>query len=163
QQRFQGLQEELRPINESKSELEKAVTRFAKLYSDAHSDPSAKTLETKIKSEQKRCTDELRELEGLIQKSENERDELRKRHGVSPELCRLAEQLHATPVQQAYAKVAELDQAASIEAKLGPLVQGLIVKDVDQAVNHISKLDPDVTDLWLTTAQDPASSFSSTV
>jgi chromosome condensin MukBEF ATPase and DNA-binding subunit MukB len=161
-ERLQSIENELRPVKDSQRELNEAHSRFAKLDANIPSDPSAEVLRARIKSDAKRFEGEVTELKRLIETSETERTALKKHKGVSAELSALAEQLRATPVVQKYTKIDDLRAAASLEAKLGPLVHGLVVKDLEQTLKQIDKLDPSATEVWLTTADDPANSFPST-
>jgi len=90
-QSLKDVQDQLRPITDSKNELEKATNRFSKLYPDTISDPNTEVLGAKVKGELKKCDDELRELNQLIALSEKERAELKKHNGATAELCALAE------------------------------------------------------------------------
>jgi chromosome condensin MukBEF ATPase and DNA-binding subunit MukB len=154
-------QKQLGPINASFIELEQAVNRFQKLFEVSIPEPSAKIVESKIKSELSKSEDETRSLTDQIDALEKERDELRNRSGITAELSSLAEKLNGTCVRKRYADMENLGEAGKIEAKLGPIVGGIIVKDIDQAVKQIGKIDADTCELWLTSAEDPANSFPS--
>jgi chromosome condensin MukBEF ATPase and DNA-binding subunit MukB len=120
-------------------------------------------LETKTGIEIKKCDDEIRELEKSITESENESNNLESSHGIDAEVCALAEKLGAIPIPQRYTAIDDLKEAASIEAKLGPMTRGLIVKDMERAVKEVQKLDPKGRELWLTTAENPAKALPSSV
>ncbi len=57
---------------------------------------------------------------------------------------------------QRYADVGDLKEAARMEARLGPLVHGLIVNDTEQAARQIAKLETGIKEIWLTASEDPA-------
>jgi chromosome condensin MukBEF ATPase and DNA-binding subunit MukB len=149
------------PLNNSKSELEKAIAGLKKLEIESPTDPSGKKMEERIKSETDRLQEELNQLKDLLRDSEAEQSALKNHQGAGTELVRLAEKLGGTPVLKHYAGLEDLKEAAQVEAKLGPLVQGLIVKDMEKATNQLVKLDTSLREIWLTTSKDPANEIGS--
>lgn len=149
------------PLNISKSELEKAISGLNELELEIPSDPTGKIVEERIKFETDRIKEELTQLKDLLRNSEAEQTTLKNHQGASVELVRLAEKLGGTPVLKHYADLEDLKVAAQVEAKLGPLVHGLIVRDMEKATNQLAKLDTSLTEIWLTTSKDPANETAS--
>lgn len=149
------------PLNSSKTELEKAISGLKKLQLETPADPTGKKMEARIKSETDRIQEELTQLKALLRTSEAEQTALKNHQGASSELVGLAEKLGGTPTLKRYAGIEDLKEAAQVEAKLGPLVHGLIVKDMEKTASQFVKLDTSLTEIWLTTSKDPANEIMS--
>jgi chromosome condensin MukBEF ATPase and DNA-binding subunit MukB len=155
------LNAKIQPLNSSKAELEKAIAGLEKLQMESPADPTGRRMEALIKSETDRIQEELRQLKDVLRANEAEQTALKNHQGASAELVRLAEKLGGTPTLKRYADLDDLKEAAQVEAKLGALVHGLIVKDMEKAASQFVKLDTNLTEIWLTTSKDPANEIVS--
>ena len=155
------LNARVQPLRGSRDELEKAVSGLQDLQMEIPADPTGKNIETRIKTETDRLQEELIQLKEVLRTSETEQTALKNHQGASSELVNLAEKLNGTPIVRRYADLKDLNEAAQLEAKLGPLVSGLIVKDAEKAASQIAKLDIGWDEIWLTTSEDPANEIRS--
>jgi chromosome condensin MukBEF ATPase and DNA-binding subunit MukB len=155
------LKIQLQPINSSRDELDEAISGLQQLHLEISGDPTGKETEVRIKTETERIQEEFRQLKELQRVSEAEQAALKEYQGASPDLVKLAEKLDGTPILHRYADLTDLNEAAQLEAKLGPIVHGLIVKDTAKAAGQIAKLDPGVAEVWLTASKDPANAIVS--
>jgi len=157
----QALADEVRPLGVSRDELKHAISGLIEIFPDSPSDCTGKATEDLITAKIDQILAEMQELTRHLQGSEKELTELQTLQGVSQELINLAERIGGMPVLSRYADVIDLNKAARMEAQLGPLVRGLIVKDADKAVQKIAKLDSPLREIWLTTSKDPANEIIS--
>ncbi len=154
------LREKVQPLNASKDELDKATAGLRELEFEISDDPTGKQTEGWINVEIERLQEEHRQLKELRHSSEAEQTALKEHKGANAELVKLAEKLGGTPIVQRYADLADLKEAARVQATLGPLVDGLIVKDIGKAAGQLAKLEVGLHEIWLTASKDPASEIT---
>jgi chromosome condensin MukBEF ATPase and DNA-binding subunit MukB len=157
----EGVRTRIQPLSTSRDELEKAISGLRRLNLETPSDPTGKATEEQIKTGTERIQEESRQLKELQRASEAEQAALKEHQGASFELVKLAEKLDGTPILQRYADLTDLNEAARLEAKLGSLVHGLIVKDTERAAGQVAKLDTGLAEVWLTTCKDPGNDIVS--
>jgi len=159
--RIGEFQLQLGPVNNSKERLDNAISLLKELFPETSEDINCSEIEAQLKAEDQRLSQEIGELNRLKDAAEKERTALKNQHGLSSEMLAIASKLGATPVLKRYADVNDLPYAARLQAKLGPLVEGLIVKDTKAAIKKLIAAKPELTDVWLTQSQDPGADYSS--
>jgi chromosome condensin MukBEF ATPase and DNA-binding subunit MukB len=159
--RIEELQLQLAPVNNSKEHLNNAIFLLKTLFPEINENLTRSEIEARLKAEDQRLSEEIGQLNGLKEAADKERAALKNQHGVSSELLAIANKLGATPVVKRYADVNDLPKAARLQAKLGPLVKGLIVKDTKAAIQKLITAKSELQDVWLTQSQDPGADCSS--
>jgi chromosome condensin MukBEF ATPase and DNA-binding subunit MukB len=153
------IEETKRKYDNSQEEWCNAVAMLKKLLDEPLVPGSGKDLESLVKMRLDEIAELKREEERRLEESDADFKRLNEHKGITPAIRELAKQIGATLVADVYSEVNEKD-GRHTEATLGPLVNGLIVKDFDAASKRISEIDPQLEEIWLTTSKKPASDLA---
>ena len=74
--------------------------------------------------------------------------------GIDVELIALADELEGELLVRRYEEVAPA-LAPSLEAQLGPLLDAIVVEDLQQAISAVERVNPSLLDVWLVEAGSP--------
>lgn len=160
--RIRQQRDELRKLKERSDELAEAVPVWKRVQREAE------TLETtwecalegredlaelreRLEQQRDAVRESIRELNELREQLRQEAEELRMTGGdFDPGIVRARDRLDARLVAERYEDVS-VEQAARVEALLGPLRRGLIVEDVREAAEKLATMDECPETVWLMT------------
>lgn len=156
EQSLRRLDAELRSLREQQAEWERTCELATQVASHTSSLPVSKE---GLRKRQLELESALRDLQQVLGQAETRAETARSQAAaiedtagiINPALIGLADELEGELLVRRYEDV-EVDEATTLEAKLGPLVDGIVVEDLASAVAKLQAIPLPLDHVWLVEA-----------